>query len=107
MCALSPDEENLLRGLEEQLRKDAPRLARALRPPPPSALNRWAPTLWPPRVWVTIGVVFLVAGMLFAVGSSAVAGLVSLGLAKLRSVQLTRARQRKSGGQQDSPHPHR
>lgn len=107
MCALSPDEETLLRDMEEQLRRDAPRLARVLGPPRRSALDRWAPTLVQPRVLVTIGIVFLVAGLLFAVGSSALAGLVSLGLAKLRSVQLMKARQRETGGQQDSPRTHR
>src|SRR5512142_783718 len=107
MCALAPDEENLLRGMEEQLRRDAPRLDRALRLPRPSALHRWAPTLWPPRVLATIGIVLLVVGLVLDVGSSVMGGLVALGLAKLRSVQLKKAQPREPGGQRGSPHPQR
>ena len=105
MRPMNPYEENLLRELEEQLSEDDPRLAARLRTLCPSALDRLAPTRWPPRVFMTIGILFCSLGIVLGVGSSVLGGLLAIGLWWLRSLWLHRSdKQRRHGGGHGAPY---
>ncbi|HEY6794371.1 MAG TPA: DUF3040 domain-containing protein [Kineosporiaceae bacterium] len=85
MRSLDPDEERILRRLEEQVSEDDPRLSAQMQAMRPSPLVRLAPTAWRPGVFAAIGVVLLVAGLVASDGSAVLGGLLACGLAWLRA----------------------
>jgi hypothetical protein len=84
MSSLDPYEERELRRIEEYLTAEDPRLSRRSDELLPALWERAAPTRWPRRVWLAIGIALTAIGAFLPEQESLVAGICALVVAWIR-----------------------